>query len=317
MSLLKKVQKRSEERKFTGSHPILRMGLDRNVIDAYFTGLVFAAVADDESIDAAERAKLKAIGLALNLSEEDSQGMMDEMLSRDEDGMIASAEEAVGALKGTKATQLFLCEWSQIWMTHNPSGEDLDAFRLQLCEWMGGEYAPESFKLYDSIDGSNPAALSKALGEECALYLSRLLAFQKQSHFADEPHPRVSRQKSQHPHTSRTKTAHSSLKENSIENNDCSVSGCYSMSPADATDDNAETASASNQNSHTSRGRAGYSSSKGYLIDQEKCIRCGGCYSVCPADAIDGNIVSRFVIKQSRCTQCGKCVEACDYQAIF
>lgn len=55
---------------------------------------------------------------------------------------------------------------------------------------------------------------------------------------------------------------------------------------------------------------------RGYAIENEKCIRCAACYSVCPVDAIEGNMATSFRIVRSRCKRCGKCVEACDYSAI-
>ena len=50
MSLLKrnKNKRLAAERKFAARHAIVKMGADRNVRDAYFQGLAFAAVANDD-----------------------------------------------------------------------------------------------------------------------------------------------------------------------------------------------------------------------------------------------------------------------------
>lgn len=161
MSLLKKIQQRSVERKFSGTHPVLRMGLDRNVIDAYFTGLVFAAVADDENIDDAERQRLEKIGLAMNISDEDVTSMMSDMQSRDSDAKIAVAEECANALKESQVVQLFICEWTQVWVSHAYKQDELEGFRVQLCEWLG---AKVDRQFYDSFDA---VATGLDVDEEC------------------------------------------------------------------------------------------------------------------------------------------------------
>ena len=52
MSLLKrnKDKQLAEEKKLAARHAIVKMGVDRNVRDAYFQGLVFAAIANDNRI---------------------------------------------------------------------------------------------------------------------------------------------------------------------------------------------------------------------------------------------------------------------------
>ena len=56
MSLLKKMKERVAEEKLIGSHPLMKMNVERNVRDAYFQGLVFAAFADDDQVDEQEGA---------------------------------------------------------------------------------------------------------------------------------------------------------------------------------------------------------------------------------------------------------------------
>ncbi|MCR4788226.1 MAG: 4Fe-4S dicluster domain-containing protein [Lachnospiraceae bacterium] len=68
------------------------------------------------------------------------------------------------------------------------------------------------------------------------------------------------------------------------------------------------------------------------VIDQEKCVKCGKCKSVCPYDAIShqvrpciancgvGAIVSdnkgRAVIDDEKCVKCGQCMVSCPFGAI-
>ena len=58
-----------------------------------------------------------------------------------------------------------------------------------------------------------------------------------------------------------------------------------------------------------------------YLMDRnievynKKCIACGECYNVCPADAIELNGPNPISINDN-CVYCGKCVEQCQFDAI-
>jgi len=52
-----------------------------------------------------------------------------------------------------------------------------------------------------------------------------------------------------------------------------------------------------------------------YVIDAEKCVECGSCAAVCPADAIsegDGT----YVIDPDVCAECGTCEAECPQEAI-
>lgn len=47
-------------------HPLLKNGASRDVRDAYFLGLVFAAVANDEKLDSAEERTVRDFGRLLS-----------------------------------------------------------------------------------------------------------------------------------------------------------------------------------------------------------------------------------------------------------
>jgi len=51
------------------------------------------------------------------------------------------------------------------------------------------------------------------------------------------------------------------------------------------------------------------------MIDHEKCIRCVGCSSVCPKNAIE-YVGERMVVYPDRCIDCGLCVKVCPANAI-
>lgn len=55
-------------------HPVVKAGCSRDVRDAYFHGLVFAAIADDEKVDADERSLLNGMVESFGLNAADIDG---------------------------------------------------------------------------------------------------------------------------------------------------------------------------------------------------------------------------------------------------
>ena len=49
-------------------------------------------------------------------------------------------------------------------------------------------------------------------------------------------------------------------------------------------------------------------------VDKDVCVRCGGCVSVCPFDAIEAT--DGFVRANERCTDCSICERVCPMGAI-
>lgn len=52
------------------------------------------------------------------------------------------------------------------------------------------------------------------------------------------------------------------------------------------------------------------------LVDLERCIHCGACYSLCPVDAISFVDDVSVEFSTDHCVLCGLCVDACPMQAI-
>ena len=53
-----------------------------------------------------------------------------------------------------------------------------------------------------------------------------------------------------------------------------------------------------------------------YEIIPSKCKGCSLCSKVCPAGAISGEIKNPFVIDKDKCIKCGACIEKCKFNAI-
>jgi ferredoxin len=51
-------------------------------------------------------------------------------------------------------------------------------------------------------------------------------------------------------------------------------------------------------------------------IDNEKCIHCGACFSLCPVDAIKIEDDHSIIFEEKLCVRCGACLDACPMTAI-
>ena len=54
-----------------------------------------------------------------------------------------------------------------------------------------------------------------------------------------------------------------------------------------------------------------------YVIVPETCKGCSKCSRVCPVGAISGVIKQPFVIDQNKCIKCGMCISSCPFHAII
>ena len=55
---------------------------------------------------------------------------------------------------------------------------------------------------------------------------------------------------------------------------------------------------------------------KTILIEADLCKGCSKCSRICPVGAISGKVKEPFVIDKNKCIKCGACVEACAFKAI-
>ncbi len=54
-----------------------------------------------------------------------------------------------------------------------------------------------------------------------------------------------------------------------------------------------------------------------YNIIEEKCKRCGLCFTNCPVNAIVGDKEKGYSVIQEKCTKCGRCFDVCKFKAIL
>jgi len=52
------------------------------------------------------------------------------------------------------------------------------------------------------------------------------------------------------------------------------------------------------------------------IIDQEKCIDCGACTSLCPTDALSTDSEFKLVFSEEKCMGCLLCLDSCPRHAI-
>lgn len=141
MSLLKrnKDKQLAAEKKLAARHAIVKMDVDRNVRDAYFQGLVFAAVANDNQIDESERARLQEFGEALELTAEDVAEAIQGLSGMDDDAKMGVIEECARQLTNVEVAECFLKEFLELWLLGGGKQDEFGDFKSQLIDWMGDD----------------------------------------------------------------------------------------------------------------------------------------------------------------------------------
>jgi len=55
---------------------------------------------------------------------------------------------------------------------------------------------------------------------------------------------------------------------------------------------------------------------KRLIVDGDKCIHCGACYSLCPTDVIGFDEAYAVTFDEAKCVACGLCIDACPTSAL-
>lgn len=139
MALLKRVNDRKVAAKQAeeARHPIVKLGADRNVREAYFGGLAFAAVANDDAIDDDERRRLVGLGSSLELPSDGVEQTLRAVASATDDEKMALIEECARQIDDAKVADLFLKEFEELWKLGGGSADEYKEFRTQLVAWTG------------------------------------------------------------------------------------------------------------------------------------------------------------------------------------
>ena len=53
-----------------------------------------------------------------------------------------------------------------------------------------------------------------------------------------------------------------------------------------------------------------------FRVDKEKCVGCGACVEVCPAQAIS-MVGGKAKINADKCVDCGRCAQVCPQGALY
>lgn len=156
-----------EQRKLT-IHPVVNEHYGRDICDAYFHGLVFAAIADDEKVDPEELDILNGVAKSMNLSEGDVDDAVALIAKMSVDDKLRLIEECVRAIKEHESiSKLFYAQFAELWMTGEYDLGELKDYAGMFKSWSGVELPPVRMKDIKVVV-SNSAELNSALGDLAA-----------------------------------------------------------------------------------------------------------------------------------------------------
>ena len=52
------------------------------------------------------------------------------------------------------------------------------------------------------------------------------------------------------------------------------------------------------------------------IKDDEKCVHCGACISICPTEVFTFNGENKIVVDADKCIHCGSCIKVCPTEAL-
>lgn len=144
-------------------HPVIKMGCSREVRDAYLYGIIVAAIANDDRIDAEERAALDRIAKSMELPSADVEeaiGRVDQMTP---DEKLQLIEECVSAFRDqSDVVKFFYAQFAELWFTGEYNISELTEIAGMFAEWSGVEFPTGRFKDIKAVV-SNASTLNSAL----------------------------------------------------------------------------------------------------------------------------------------------------------
>lgn len=159
-----KAKAEAEQRKLT-IHPVFNKNYGRDTCDAYFYGLVFAAIADDEKVDSEELVILNGVAKSMNLGECDVDDAIALIAKMSVDDKLRLIEECVCAVKDHESiVKLFYAQFAELWMTGEYDLAELKDYAVMFKGWTGVEFSSEQLKDLNAVV-SNSAELNSALDD--------------------------------------------------------------------------------------------------------------------------------------------------------
>ena len=146
-------------------HPVIKMGCGREVRDAYLCGIIVAAIANDDKIDAEERGVLDRIATSMELPAADVEETIAHVNQMSVDGKLQLLEESVGAFKDQSAlVKFFYAQFAELWFTGEYNLGELKEIAGMLEKWSGVEFPTERFKDIKAVV-SNASTLNSSLDD--------------------------------------------------------------------------------------------------------------------------------------------------------
>ena len=144
-------------------HPVIKMGCSREVRDAYLYGIVVAAIANDDKIDAEERGILDRIANSMEIPDADVEETIGHVNQMSVDEKLQLLEESVGAFKDqADLVKFFYAQFAELWLTGEHNLGELKEIAGMLEGWSGVEFPTGQFKEIKAVV-SNNAGLNAAL----------------------------------------------------------------------------------------------------------------------------------------------------------
>ena len=144
-------------------HPVIKMGCGREVRDAYLYGIIVAAIANDDKIDAEERGVLDRIATSLEIPAADVEETIAHVNQMSVDEKLQLLEESVGAFKDqSDLVKFFYAQFAELWFTGEHNLGELKEIAGMLEKWSGVEFPTERFKDIKAVV-SNASTLNSSL----------------------------------------------------------------------------------------------------------------------------------------------------------
>ena len=144
-------------------HPVIKRGCSREVRDAYLYGIVVAAIANDDKIDAEERGILDRIANSMEIPDADVEETIRHVNQMSVDEKLQLLEESVGAFKDqADLVKFFYAQFAELWLTGEHNLGELKEIAGMLEGWSGVEFPIGQFKEIKAVV-SNNAGLNAAL----------------------------------------------------------------------------------------------------------------------------------------------------------